>query len=182
MFDRFRQFTGAALGGALAGLAPAAMAADQGAIDATSEGSLEVTLELPELVRISDLDDIDLGTFAGAALDGTDDVCVWSTTRAYSITATGDGGGGSFTLTGNNPSGDTLDYAVEWAENAGQTSGITLTSGTSLDNRTTNATSTDCNGGNDNNATVIVAVADDDLAAVTADSYSGTLTLLVAPE
>jgi len=181
MFDRFRQFTGAALVGALAGLAPAAMAADQGAIDATSEGSLEVTLELPELVRISDLDDIDLGTFAGAALDGTDDVCVWSTTRAYSITATGDGGGGSFTLTGNT-SGVPLDYAVEWAENAGQTSGTTLSTGTVLSGRSTTATSTDCNGGNDNNATVIVAVADDDLAAVPADSYSGTLTLLVAPE
>jgi len=181
MFDRFRQFTGAALVGALAGLAPAAMAADQGAIDATSEGSLEVTLELPELVRISDLDDIDLGTFAGAALDGTDDVCVWSTTRAYSITATGDGGGGSFTLTGNT-SGDDLAYAVEWADNAGETSGTTLSSGTTLTGRTTNATSTDCNGGNDPNATVIVDVADTDLAAVTADSYSGTLTLLVAPE
>jgi len=181
MFDRFQQRTRTVLIGAFAVLAPAAMAADQGAIDATSEGNLEVTLELPELVRISDLQDIDLGTFAGAALDGTDDVCVWSTTRAYSITATGDGGGGAFTLTGNT-GGDFLAYTVEWAESAGQTSGTALTSGTSLDNRTTTATSTDCNGGNDNNATVIVAVAEDDLAAVTADSYSGTLTLLVAPE
>jgi hypothetical protein len=181
MFDRFQQRTRAALIGALAVLAPPAMAADQGAIDATSEGNLEVTLELPELVRISDLQDIDLGTFDGAALDGTDDVCVWSTTRGYSITATGDGGGGAFTLTANT-SDDFLDYAVEWAESAGQTSGTPLTSGTSLGNLTTTATSTDCNGGNDTNATVIVAVAEDDLAAVTADSYSGTLTLLVAPE
>ncbi len=42
--------------------------------------------------------------------------------------------------------------------------------------------STDCNGGNDPNATVIVAVAEDNLAAVTADNYSGTLTLVVEPD
>jgi hypothetical protein len=182
MFDRFQQLTGAAVVGALAVLAPTAMAADQGAIsDTASEGRLDVTLDLPALVRISALQDIDLGTFDGTALDGSDDVCVWSTTRAYSITATGDGGGGAFTLTGNT-NGDVVAYAVEWADDAGQTSGTTLTSGNAVTGRTTNATTTDCNGGNDPNATVIVAVAEDDLAAVTADNYSGTLTLLVEPD
>jgi hypothetical protein len=161
-------------------LPPGVFAAEQGDIsDTTSTGTLDLTLEVPPLVRISDLEDIDLGTFDGVSMSGADDVCVWSTTRAYTITASGDGG--SFTLTGGT-SGDTLAYSVEWAESAGATSGVQLASGAALTGRTTTATSASCNGGNTPNAAVIVEVGDGDLAAAPADTYTGTLTLVVAPE
>jgi hypothetical protein len=171
---------GLALAVIVIGVPFSSFAAEQGQIsETTSTGSVDVSLEVPPLVRISDLEDIDLGTFGGTALAGSDDVCVWSTTRAYTITASGTGTG--FELTGA-ASGDTLAYAVEWADNAGETSGATMSSGTTLTGRTANATSPTCNGGNSPNATVIVEVSDTDLAAAPADTYTGTLTLVVAPE
>lgn len=173
-------FAGLALAATVIGAAPSSFAAEQGQIAETiSTGSVDVSLEVPPLVRISDLEDIDLGTFAGGALAGRDDVCVWSTTRAYTITASGTGVG--FELSGA-ASGDTLAYSVEWADNAGETSGATMSSGTALTGRTANATSPDCSAGSNPNATVIVEVGEADLAAAAADTYSGTLTLVVAPE
>jgi len=159
-----------------------AMAAQDGVIDDTqSQGMLDITLTVPPLVRITDLDDLDLGTFEGVGLSGSDSVCIWSTTRAYRVTAEGDGTGGAFTLTGGS-NGDTLDYQVQWAESAGAGSGTTLATGTALAGRSTTATSSDCNGGANLNATVIIDVADTELASVTEDTYAGTLTLTVEPE
>lgn len=166
----------------LALVAPAAIAAQDGVIDDTrSEGSLDITLSVPPLVRISGLDDLDLGTFQGTGLSGTDQLCVWSTTRAYRVIAEGDGTGGSFTLTGGD-NGDALAYDVQWAATAGAGSGDALTSGTALGNQSTSAATSDCNGGANPNATVIVTVADTELASVTEDTYAGTLTLTVEPE
>jgi len=174
-----------ALGVALAiGVATAgapALGASDGNLGASSLGELDVTLTIPQLVRISDLDDIDLGTFAGSGLSGSDNVCVWSTTRAYAITASGDGTGGSFTLTGAT-SGSTLAYTLQWAESAGAGSGAAMTSGQAIGGRSTTATSPTCNGGTSLNATVLVAVSDTALGAAVADTYTGTVTLLVEPE
>jgi hypothetical protein len=158
----------------------AVIAAEQGQISATtSTGRLDVSLEVPALVRISDLDDIALGAFDGTSLAGTDSVCVWSTTRGYTITASGAAAG--FELTGA-ASGDTLAYSVQWADDAGENSGTAMTAGIALTGRAANAISPTCNGGNSLNATVIVEVSDTDLAAAPADTYAGTLTLVVAPE
>ncbi len=163
-------------------VASPAFAAQDGLISTTaSEGALDITLSVPPLVRISDLDDLALGEFQGAGLSGSDDVCIWSTTRAYTVRAQGDGSGGAFTLTGGS-NGDTLDYSVQWAESAGASSGISLTSGSALTGRSATSASATCNGGANLNATVIVDVAESELATATADDYSGTLTLTVEPE
>ena len=72
-----------------------AFAATQGTLGATSTGSLNITLTIDALVQISALDDIPLGNYTGGAnMTGADDLCVYSNTGGYEITATGDDGAG----------------------------------------------------------------------------------------
>jgi hypothetical protein len=108
-----------------------AFAASQGTLGATSQGTLDITLTIDPLVQISALDDIPLGTYAGAGdMTGADDLCVYSNNGGYDITATGNGTGQAFTLTGT--SSATVPYTVEWATSAGAGSGTALTTGVPL--------------------------------------------------
>ncbi|MCW9015528.1 MAG: hypothetical protein OQJ89_01045, partial [Kangiellaceae bacterium] len=52
------------------------MAATQGTLGTTSTGTLDITLDIDNLMRVSNLDDINLGTYAGAGnLTGSDAFC-----------------------------------------------------------------------------------------------------------
>lgn len=166
---------------AVASVLPAGAASD-GTIGGTSSGSLLVSLTVPQLVRISSLDDIDLGTFSGAGdVTGRDDVCVWSTTRGYRVTASGSGTAGAFQLTGASPT-DVIPYQVQWADAAGETSGAALSTGAALNAQSAATSSPTCGGGSALNASVIVVIAETDMTAATASAYSGTLSLLVEPQ
>ncbi|MFO0989289.1 MAG: hypothetical protein U1F37_18320 [Alphaproteobacteria bacterium] len=163
---------------ALLGAAPA-LAATQGTVGSTSTGSVTINATVPNLVRITNLDDINLGTWSGSGdMTGSDNVCVWSTTRKYNITATGSGAAGAFTLSDGGT--NTVAYSVQWAQTSGASTGTALTSGTALTAQNTSTTSTTCSGGS--NSTLIVKILDAALQAAPAASYSGTLTLVVAPE
>ena len=158
-----------------------AFAASQGSVGATSTGSVDIDLTVPQLARISALNDIALGTWTGTGgLSGSDSLCVWTTTGAYNVTATGSGAGGAFTL--DDGSGGTLAYAVEWADTAAAGAGSAMTAGAALNGQNAAATSTTCNGGANLDATVLVDVIEADLAAASYGNYTGTLTLVVAPE
>lgn len=164
----------------LAGVLPA-IAATQGAIGATSTGTTVITAVIPNLVRITGLNDISLGTWSGTGdMVGSDSLCVWSTTRKYKLTATGSGASNAFTLTDGAPTPTTIPYSVQWAQSTGASSGTALTSGTQISGQVTSATSTTCASGT--NSTVIVTVLDANLQASPAATYTGTLTLVVAPE
>jgi hypothetical protein len=156
-----------------------AFAAQDGLLGATSQGDLEITLTIDPLVQISGLTDIQLGTYTGGAdITGVDNLCVYSNTGGYEITATGDGGTGSeFELNGT---GHDVPYTVEWADSAGAGTGSPMTSGTVLPGQGGTFTTPDCGGGN--NAQVIVTVNSTDLLAAPAQAYAGVLTLLVAPQ
>jgi hypothetical protein len=156
-----------------------AFAATQGSLGATSQGTLDITLTIDPLVQISALDDIALGTYAGGGdMTSADDLCVYSNNGGYDITATGNGAGQAFELTGT--SSATIPYTVEWATSAGAGSGTALTTAVALAGQGGTFSTPDC-GGVDN-AQVIVTVADADLASAPSDSYTGVLTLLVAPQ
>ncbi|RJF87810.1 hypothetical protein D3874_12895 [Oleomonas cavernae] len=159
----------------------AAFAATQGSLGPTSTGSLVITLAAPNLVRISALDDINLGTFSGTALAGGDDVCIFSNTGGYNVTASGDGTGSAFELTGFS-TGDAVPYNVQWATTAGATSGTALTAGTPLTGLGGSFTNPTCRGGAQLNARVLVDVTEAVLSEAPADNYTGTLTLLVEPQ
>jgi hypothetical protein len=155
-----------------------AFAATQGSLGATSQGTLDITLTIDPLVQISALDDIALGTYTGGGdITVGDDLCVYSNNGGYDITATGNGTGQPFELIGTT---ENIPYTVEWATTAGAGTGTALTAGVALPDQGGTFTTPDCGG--TPNAQVIVTVADADLASAPSDSYTGVLTLLVAPQ
>lgn len=183
MFNRFHLSLMAGVAASLSLAAPAA-ASTQGTFGATSTGSLTINASVPGRVRISGLSDV---TFASVdpSADAIDaqNVCVWSntSTRGYSITATGSGAANAFTLSsGALP---VVPYTVEWAQTSGQASGTGITASTALTGQTSSAINPDCSAGPAASASLIVSVASSALQGMTSGvTYNGTLTLVVAPE
>jgi hypothetical protein len=178
---RYAALTAAA---AMSLLASPATGATQGSFGASSTGSVSINASVPGRVRISGLSDV---TFSNvdpsvAAVD-SQSICVWSntSTRGYSITATGSGTANAFTLTdGASPE---VPYTVEWAETSGQTSGTSLTAGSALTGQASTAINSDCTAGPAASASLVVSMGSSTLQSMTTGvTYAGTLTLVVAPE
>lgn len=159
-----------------------ASAATQGSLGATSTGSVDISATVPGRVQISGLSDVVFGSVDPAvAASNAQDICVWSNTsgRAYDVTATGSGAANAFTLSDGTNS---LAYSVEWAATAGQTSGTALVPATSLTGLASTATNPTCSSGPASSASLVVKMTAANLQAAVASSYTGTLTLVVAPQ
>ncbi|TQV89035.1 hypothetical protein [Aliikangiella coralliicola] len=155
-----------------------AMAATQGTLGATSTGDLIISLDIDNLVRVSNLNDINLGNFNGGAgdLSGSDTFCVYRNGAGnYNINMSGSGAANAYTLASG---ANTLPYAVEFVNGATTTA---MATGTALTGQTGANTTSDTCGGADN-VSLNVTVANGDLAAAPAGTYTGTLTIVVAPE
>ncbi len=175
MFNTVKKIAVASTAAAL--FAGSAFAASPGTLGFTSTGSVDINAVIPGLIKISNLDDINLGTWSGSGdMTGNDENCVWSTTRGYNLTATGSGAADAFTIA--DAENNTIAYAVAWDDV--DTADQAVTSGVNLAGQATDALTTNCLGGDTANVTVTIAEAD--AAAAKAGSYSGTLTLVVAPE
>lgn len=160
-----------------------AQAATQGSLGATSTGSVSLSASIPSRVRISGLSDVAF-TNVDPSVDAANaqNVCVWSNTgtRGYRVTATGSGAANAFTLANAALS---VPYTVEWSGTSGQTAGTSLAAGTALTGLTSTATNSNCASGPAASASLIVKIAAADLQGMSAaTNYTGTLTLLVAPE
>ena len=182
----FNRFCKSLLAGAAATflLVEPAAASTQGTFGATSTGSVTINASVPGRVRISGLSDV---TFSSVdpSLDATNaqNVCVWSntSTRGYSITATGSGTAGAFTLAGG--ALPAVPYVVEWAPSSGQASGTSLAAATALTGQTSTAINSDCTAGPSTSASLVVSIGSSTLQSMSAGvTYNGTLTLVVAPE
>ena len=164
--------------------AASADAATQGSLGATSTGTVTITATVPNRAQITGLSDIsftnaDPTTTATSAQSN----CVWSNTatKGYSITASGSGTAGAFTLTSGALA--PVPYSVQWAATSGQTSGSALATGTALTGLTSTATRPTCNAGPATSSSLVVSIAATDLQDMVASaSYTGTLTLLVTPQ
>lgn len=179
------------LSAALVGLASmSAFAATDGTIsgnNGNSTGTVVISAEVPKRVRISGLENVTFGDLGGQYntavgandISNTQGVCIWSTSRSYSLTATGTAAG--FELAANTASNPALPYSVSWAEDASATA-VALDSGVQYPNNfATNNESSDCR--NDvatNQAQLTVTISGDDIEKALADSYSGTLTIEVS--
>lgn len=156
----------------------------QGTLGATSSGSVTINATIASRVQISGLSDVTFNAVdPSIAASSAQNVCVWSntSTRGYQITASGNGTGSAFTLaSGVLP---VVPYSVEWAGSSGQASGSALSSGTPLTGLTSTATNPTCASGATSSASLIVKMASADLQTMQAGpTYTGTLTLLVAPQ
>lgn len=159
-----------------------AIGATQGSVGATSTGSVSISATIPGRVQISGLSDVVFGTVdPSTAASNAQNVCVWSNTsgKGYTVTATGSGASNAFTLTDGSK---TLAYDVEWADSSGQSAGTALTSGSALGGQVSTATNPTCSAGPASTASLIVNMTAASIQAAVAGSYTGTLTLVVAPQ
>jgi hypothetical protein len=133
--------------------------------------------------RITGLSDVAFGTLATLSSDSTktQNVCVFSnsTNNGYYVEATGSGSSGAFTLSSG---AHLLAYDVEWNASSGQSTGSLLSPNVPLTGLFSAATQPSCNSGPATSASLIVILRAASLSSATAGTYSGTLTLLVAPE
>lgn len=137
--------------------------------------------------RISGLSDVAFGSISSFTVDSlrSQSLCLYSKsppTNNYRITASGSGAGGAFLLSSGS---DTLPYEVEWSDISGQTSGTELVANqplTAQHSSVGGGDPGDCSRGLATTASLVVILRSAALAAATSGTYSGTLTLVVAPE
>lgn len=164
------------------------LAATQGTVGNTSTGTALISITKSVQARISGISDMTLANWNVdmGAVTLYSDVCIYSSTGSYKVTASGSGLLGIFTV--NTSLLNAIAYSVEWND-AG--AGSLTSSGTNLifnlpsgTFNNANNSSTDCSGGANKNARVIVKVSSlaMGLAPNSNDPYTGTLTMVVAPE
>lgn len=134
-------------------------------------------------VRITGLSDVAFGTLSTSGADAilSQSVCAYSNsaTKGYRVTASGSGASGAFTLASG---ARTLAYEVQWNKLSGQASGSSLSPNVALTGQTSTATQQACNSGPATSGSLIVIIRGSSAGIATAGSYSGTLTLVLAPE
>lgn len=167
---------------ALVAAAPA-QAATQGVIGATSTGSVQITVSVPSRVQITGLTDISLANAdPSSAATSPQNTCVWSNTatKGYTITATGSGTAGAFTLASGGLA--PVTYAVAWNQQSGQPSGTSLTPATASTGFVSTAVLPGCATAPTTTSTLIVSITSAQLQTMASlTNYTGTLTLLVNP-
>ncbi len=158
------------------------MAATQGSLGTNSTGTLDITVDINDLVQVSNLSDLALGTFNGGGADliATDTFCVYRNgAGTFDITMSGDGGSSAFTLTDGS---NTVPYAVDFTNIPAATITAMTTNVVLGGQANANTSDTTCSAGGTDNVSVTVTVANADLASAPAGTYGGTLTMVVAPE
>lgn len=158
-------------------------ASTQGSLGATSTGTVTITASVANRAQITGLTDIAFTNVDPASTaTSSQSNCVWSNTanKGYSITATGSGTSGAFTLANGSL---IVPYSVQWNASGGQTSGTALTAGTALGGMTSTAANPTCSTGAATTSSLIISIAAANLQGMTsATSYTGSLTLLVTPQ
>lgn len=158
--------------------ASTAMAASDGNPGTTSTGTSVISVTLPQLIRIRQVSDHAFGSYAGTGDLNSNDTLNISMNYAsggYSVTGTGSGAASAFTITNGS---QTIAYNVYFNDVTGNTGEAPLVSGTPLGSQTGGAVTL---GATTLNANVHVEILEANLQNVNAGSYSGTLTLVVAP-
>ena len=134
-------------------------------------------------VRITGLSDVSFGTITSFVTDSvrTQSICVYAKSAMdnYRVTATGSGSGGEFHLISG---ANTLPYEVQWSDAAGQTSGTQLSANMALTGQHSTAQKDDCSKGPATTASLIIILRSAAVATAIAGSYSGSLSLVIAPE
>ena len=137
-------------------------------------------------VRISGLSDVAFGSISNFTVDAvsSQSVCLYSKSppaNNYRITASGSGAGGAFLLSSGTA---TLPFEVQWSASAGQSAGTQLLANQPLTAQHSSASTSvdDCSKGPASTASLIIVLRSAAVSAASSGTYSGTLTLLVAPE
>lgn len=122
------------------------------------------------------LDDVDLGTYAGANMTGFEQFCVFSSTGSYRVTATSAHGVGNRFYLDN--AGATLRYIVRWYDSNNFQRNLRNNQQSPTFDAT--ASAIDCAGVT--NTRLRIRVRNAWAGSAAAGVYSDTLTLLVQPQ
>ncbi len=132
-------------------------------------------------VRISEVNDINLGNWALSSMSGNDPVCVYrnNSIPTYKVTATDNSTitPGNFYLQ-NAAATAQIRYSLNWGATPAP-GAIPLADGVQLSTTGANLLQSSCNGGD--SANFKVDINNSDLAAVPAGTYTATVTLLTVP-
>lgn len=169
-----------AMAGSLAGLAllPAApaAAASQGSLGPVSRGSLTISISVRAPTRVSGLADVAFDGTAGAG--AARDLCLRGIPHAYTLAASGNGPGGSMSLSNG---AEHIAYRVEWQPRSGAGPVDTL-SGTAPVMVRAVADPADC-GEAPGAGRLRIALDAAEAARLQADArYTGALYLMLSPE
>ncbi len=169
----------ACLVGGLSMSGAALAATADGTVGATSTGTLDVSVAVPEVALIENLTPISLNHTAGSNTVGSDTFCIWSTTGGYNITITSQNGGGGNFIAANGP--DQVGYSVVFDDSTDPSTGATVVEGTPIGSLLTPDDSFPAGCAADN-AVLEVTFLDGDLNTAGAGVYTDEVTLIVAPE
>ena len=151
----------------------------------TTSGSLDVQLVIADVVHISGLDSIDLGTYAGDSQPMSNS----STPETFCVFRNGDGDyeltlqSGNATVGGvhqmSNGATGLIPYVLDFTDTAG--THLDILSSALPETRAGGALAADttCGGNTANNASLVVTVDDVDLDAADAGTYNDTITITV---
>ncbi len=160
-----------------------AFAAADGDVGTTSTGTTDVQLVIPDLVRIYALSDIDLGTYSGMGTEaGNTEACIFRNgAGTYSVTATTNKGDFRLSSGSGGTASEDIDFTAYWNDVTGTTGRAALTYNTALTTQSgTNTASITCAGGT--NANFSVEIADTDMQTKVPNTYTATVTIVIAPE
>lgn len=132
-------------------------------------------------VRLSSLQDVQFGPLgSGGDALSAQSVCAYSSTNtsSYTVTALGSGNAGEFELSSLL---STLPYEVLWSDQPNMASGSTLQPGVASPAFYSSATHQRCVNGPSSSATIILRISEEDAGSAAAGTYSGALTLILAP-
>lgn len=140
------------------------------------QSTVNISLTLPWAIRVSQLNDINLGTFSGVTdLVGSDSLCVYRNSNApYGVRVSGQGAAGAYVaLNGTSQ----VPLQVSWNDGSGA---VALLPGGLLSGRGNVYTAgLDCAGGAANNAVLSVTATATGMSAVNPGQYTGILTVTV---
>jgi hypothetical protein len=160
------------------GLAQAATV--DGTVGATSTGTTDVSVTIPDRVRVSRLDGIALGTYGGSGdMSGVDDLCVFrngSGSYKIQLDSANPGGANEFQMKNGT---NFITYTVKFDDDADASDQLAVTSGTEISGLTGHSTSASC--GAADNGQLRIDVLEVDLLAAPPAAYLDTVTLLVTP-
>lgn len=140
------------------------------------------TAQAQERARLTGLADVSFGLVTSLADTSlSQSVCAFTSSRIerYSVIAAGGGAGNAFVLVSGTSQ---LAYDVLWADAPGATSGTSLIPGAATPGFVSSVKQQTCNSGPPTSASLTIRLRDQVLQNARAGSYSGVLSITIAPE
>lgn len=157
-----------------------AYSASDGKLGETSTGKLNIALEKGDEVKISGLSDVNFGEVTQAPNDKFVDVCIYSTSGSYDVTATSANPQGNDYRLASKDRKKFIKYDLEWKSGANGSGGSDLNNGKSS-KKFTNANTKSQNCGGKKNARLFVEIDSGSFKNASSGAYSDVLTVVVSP-